>query len=75
MQYDFEHKCYIGTLLLKQGFYDYCFAVLPDGETIADITYFEGSHYETHNNYTFYVYYRSMFDDYDRLLAVKTIGS
>ncbi|MDR2511609.1 MAG: DUF5103 domain-containing protein [Bacteroidales bacterium] len=74
MDYDFEHRCYIASLLLKQGFYDYCFAVLPKGETIADITYFEGSHYETHNNYTLYVYYRSMFDDCDRLLAVKTIG-
>ncbi|GHV35992.1 hypothetical protein FACS1894178_6640 [Bacteroidia bacterium] len=73
MDYDFEHRCYIASLLLKQGFYDYCFAVLPKDEIIADITYFEGSHYETYNNYTLYVYYRSMFDDYDRLLAVKTI--
>jgi hypothetical protein len=75
MDYDFEYGSYYATISLKQGFYDFLFAVMPENSEVADISFFEGSHYETENNYNIYVYYRSDFDDYDRLLQVITINS
>lgn len=75
LTYNFETKCYETTLLLKQGYYNYLFGFLPTGETVPDIAFVEGSHYETENDYLIYVYYRPLTGRYDRLVGIKLLNS
>ncbi len=75
MQYDKHAHMYFGQLYLKQGYYNYLYAVVPDGEEEGDVTLIEGDHWETANNYTVYVYYRERVPDYDRLVGYLTINS
>ncbi len=38
-------------------------------------TKFEGSHYETENDYTVLIYYRNPRERYDRVIGVQTINT
>ncbi|MEW6468736.1 MAG: DUF5103 domain-containing protein [Bacteroidota bacterium] len=73
--YNTERGGYECTLLLKQGYYNYEFVFLKDGEAIADNTVIEGMHFETENDYTIWAYHREIGGNYDRLIAVKRINS
>ncbi|MCL2681851.1 MAG: DUF5103 domain-containing protein [Bacteroidales bacterium] len=73
MDYNFERNCYTKLLFLKQGFYDYQFVLQDNTSLTADITRFEGNHYETKNNYTIYVYYRGNSDHHDRLIGTTLV--
>ncbi|MCF6169805.1 MAG: DUF5103 domain-containing protein [Bacteroidales bacterium] len=75
MRYDPDTRMYRGDLLLKQGYYDYMYAVVPQGKTRGDVTLIEGDHWETDNDYTFYVYYREKVPEYDRLVGYAKINS
>jgi len=75
MHYNHEKLRYENTLLLKQGYYNYEYVFLKDGKTIGDNTLIEGSHWETENDYTIYVYHRSLGDNYDRLVGMGTFSS
>lgn len=75
MHYNKERKGYECTLYLKQGFYNYEYAFLKDGSTVADETLIEGSHYETENDYVIYVYHRQQGTFYDQLIGVKRVNS
>lgn len=57
-----DRSAYEGTILLKQGYYDFLYLV--DGAT-SDI---EGDHYATNNLYTVIAYYAD-FDGYDRVIG------
>jgi hypothetical protein len=69
MQYNFEEQQYEGSLFLKQGWYNYEFLYLPDKENAENRTWFEGSHFETENEYLVLVYYRARNSRYDRLVG------
>jgi hypothetical protein len=69
MTYNSERKEYECTMLLKQGWYNYEYVFQKDGETIGTATLFEGSHYETENDYIVLVYYRNPRDRYDRVIG------
>ena len=73
MEYNFERSAYSKALFLKQGFYDFQFAVFDRIAQSVDITRFEGNHQLTLNNYTIYVYYRGNADNHDRLIGTTTI--
>ena len=75
MTYNFDKKQYECTLLLKQGYYNYVYAYYKDGDRGADVSFIEGSHYETGNDYTIYVYHREKSKRYDKLISVKTKSS
>jgi hypothetical protein len=75
MHYNVEKEGYECRLLMKQGYYNYQYAFLKDGETAADDTFIEGSHYETENDYTIYVYHRQPGTFYDQLIGVKRLNS
>src|SRR6202044_1066671 len=47
MHYDATQKGYVGTLYLKQGYYDYQYAFLKNDAKVADLTVIEGNHMET----------------------------
>ena len=71
MDYNAEEKCYYLYAYLKQGGYDYMYYVLrADGVTTLPI---EGSHWQTRNEYTIYVYYRPFGGRYDQLVGYQVL--
>lgn len=75
MEYNFNTHMYELTLLLKQGFYNYQYHFLEQGHTKAEVERFEGSFVQTENDYIIYVYYRSVGDNYERLIGVNISNS
>lgn len=71
MQYNYETKAYETTLYLKQGYYSYLYAFLPTDSKVADVAFFEGSHFETQNLYYVFVYYRAPGTTYDQLVGIQ----
>lgn len=74
MKYNPTDKLYELETLLKQGSYNYTYALENTDGTIDTYT-FEGDHEETENNYRFFVYYTDMNDRYDRLICTKAVNS
>jgi hypothetical protein len=75
MAYDFTRHGYAKTLLLKQGYYNYEYVLVDNKTGVADEGYFEGSHWETENEYTVWVYYRAPGGLYDRLICVQNLNT
>lgn len=73
MQYDAKHQAYTLSLYLKQGGYDYQYLFLEKGKTSATTFPAEGSHWQTQNEYTVYVYYHPFGSRGDRLIGVKRL--
>lgn len=69
MDYDAEEKCYYLLAYLKQGGYDYMYYVQGANGSVSCLRT-EGSHWQTQNEYTVYVYYRPFGARYDRLVGV-----
>jgi hypothetical protein len=75
MSYNRDAGAYECIMLLKQGWYNYEYVFKPEGVENGVATKFEGSHYETENDYTVIVYFRNPRERYDRLLGVQTINT
>ena len=75
MTYDSRTRSYQARLFLKQGYYDYLYAVVPRGLFTGDVTIIEGDHWETRNSYTIYVYYKERVPEYDRLIGYRKFNS
>jgi hypothetical protein len=75
MTYNPETKLYEAAILLKQGFYDYQYAVVDRNTRTIDATRLEGTHVETENDYSIFVYYRGFSSRYDRLVGYRVINS
>ena len=74
MRYDSVQQRYVGRALLKQGYYNYDYAVAPKQAGAApDELYFEGTHQETENQYDLLVYYRPPGLRADLLIAYQSI--
>lgn len=69
MQYNDLTNRYEGTVLLKQGAYDYQYLWVPDGESAGQTRPTEGDWYETSNEYLILLYYRPRGSRYDRLIS------
>lgn len=69
MTYDQEKSEYQCTMQIKQGWYNYEYIFLKNGETVAEPSVFEGNHYETENDYLILVYYRNPRERYDRIIG------
>ncbi|HHU35332.1 MAG TPA: DUF5103 domain-containing protein, partial [Bacteroidetes bacterium] len=74
MEYDESREEYTKSLLLKQGWYNFQY-VLVDAQGKTDELMFEGSHYETENDYLIIVYYRNPRERYDRIIGYQSIKS
>ncbi len=77
MTYDPEKAEYQCSMFLKQGWYNYEYLFLKNGDKSAEPSFFEGNHYETENDYLILVYYRNPKERYDRIigsLIVNTSG-
>ena len=74
LTYDSVRAAYTGRALLKQGYYNYSYAVAPRrAGTPADEIYFEGTHQETENQYDLLVYYRPPGTRTDLLIAYQAL--
>ena len=60
-------NCFEAVLLLKQGLYDYCYALKDTRTGLLDSGVFEGNHYETANEYAIAVYLHDSHSQYDRM--------
>jgi hypothetical protein len=75
MKYNPEINQYECTMQLKQGWYNYEYVFLKDGDSEGVASKFEGSHYETENDYMVIVYFRNPRGRYDRILGTGTANS
>lgn len=75
MNYDFESSAYTLRLFLKQGYYNYHIAFVEEGSQVADLSYAEGNHYETENDYLIFVYHYGTTSRYERLIGYQIINS
>lgn len=76
MKYDTLNNVYEQDVLLKQGYYNYMYCVVKDGsKNKGDLTHYEGTYFETENDYTILVYYRNPVLYYDELIGIQTFNS
>ena len=76
MKYNMETHCYELLMFLKQGYYNYRYVVVPEGEGAGmDRFFFEGSHKQTENDYQLFVYHRNPSESYDRLINYTKFNS
>jgi len=80
LEYSDRVKGYVGQVPLKQGRYDYVYAVVPrnqkrDQRISPDIAEVEGNWHQTENNYTILIYYRPFGGRYDRLIGARTFNT
>lgn len=75
MQYDAQNEGYIYSKLLKQGGYNYQYWFVPKNEKKATGFRTEGSHWQTENEYTVFLYYRPFGQRYDSLIGYQSISS
>ncbi len=73
MKYNSELQLYEGTLLLKEGYYNYQYIYIPTGSRIGDPSVVDGNYYQTENEYTILVYYTQKGSRYDRLVGYRTL--
>ena len=75
LEFDKKIKAYKKSVYLKQGFYNYLFAYVPEGTTEIDFEELEGNTHEAENDYTIIVYYRPFGGRYDQVIAANTFNS
>lgn len=75
MTYNAERYGYELKLYLKQGYYNYMYVLSNDDDSRGDETVVEGNHWDTENDYFFYVYHRKIGTYYDALIGFKKFNS
>lgn len=77
MHFNQENGNYEGELLLKQGYYDYQYAIrsYSNGKIEINSNQTEQNTWETENTYLILVYYRQLGGRYDELVGVRQINS
>lgn len=72
--YDPNRKRYVANIKLKQGLYDYKYVWVDEAGKFDD-TLFEGSFFETENNYQVFVYYRKPAGRWEELIGYSNISN
>lgn len=77
MTFNAERGIYETTLFLKQGYYDYAYITVDKNSSsyIPDFSLTEGNFWDTENNYTILIYYRSLGGRADELVGLTQINS
>lgn len=75
MEYHAKDEVYHTSVLLKQGYYDYKYVTASNYGTNINAKAIEGSHFETENDYTIFVYFRSPFLNTFKLVGMKRLNS
>lgn len=71
--YNDQNQAFEKAILLKQGFYNYKYAI-KDKETV-DYNQIDGNFHNTENHYLILVYYRQFGEQYDSLIGVGSTSS
>ena len=69
LEYDFNKELYMKDIYIKQGYYNYHYAINDTTYKYYDVLSIEGSHYQTRNSYEIYVYYKGNSDRYEKLVG------
>lgn len=75
MTYNYDRQQYEAKAYLKQGYYNYQYALLPQGASYYALDYTEGNTYESENDYVVLVYLHMFDKDYDRLIGCTVVNS
>lgn len=76
MEFNRERGAYEKTMFLKQGFYNYLYALKsPTGKSFPDFSQTEGNYYGTENSYIVLVYYRPFGSRADEVIAYTSLNS
>ena len=75
LKYNTKKKQYTKAIYLKQGYYNYLYALNDTTSNEIDISFIEGTHYETRNDYYIYVYYKSAVDRHESLIGFLKTSS
>jgi len=75
LQFNEISRKYECIALLKQGYYNYLYIVQNHSNKHTNLTFIEGSHYQTKNNYYIYVYYSEIGKNYEQLIGFKRTSS
>ena len=74
MNFNQEKGIYENTQFLKQGYYSYGYTLVDKSDPSKRID-MDGNYWETENNYTILVYYKSFTDQADQLIGVAKINT
>lgn len=74
MNFNEDRGMYETHLLMKQGYFDYSYLAV-DKKNSAIRQELDGNYYETENNYTILVYYRSYTGRSDELIGISSFNS
>ncbi len=74
MAYNTELEGYELIYPFKQGLYNYQYVFVPE-KGKPDFTFFEGSHFETENDYLVFVYYKDFRKRYETLVGFKILNT
>ncbi len=75
MIYDPKLSIYQCVSTIKQGYYNYYYAFSNSIKSTPDISFCEGTHFETENNYDILVSYSDPKQGYDRVIGIKHFKS
>ncbi|WP_276484479.1 DUF5103 domain-containing protein [Paraflavitalea pollutisoli] len=77
MVFNAEKGVYERMIMLKTGYYDYCYATIDRGDPKrkTSFNFTEGNYWETENLYTILVYYRPLGGRADELVGITTLNS
>lgn len=72
LKYNYDSGMFECITTVKQGYFDYSYVFVEDGKPAGDISFVEGTHFQTENEYSILVYYKDQTLRFDRLLAWKS---
>ena len=81
LTYNTESRCYEGAFMLKQGYYNYQYLVVPQGTSLpapnstSHTAAAEGDHFQTSNEYRILVYFSTPGCRYHRLVGTALLQS
>ncbi|MDA9228182.1 DUF5103 domain-containing protein [Flavobacteriales bacterium] len=69
LEFDSTNNMYSKSIYLKQGYYNYHYAINDTALNLLDVARIEGTHYQTRNSYEIYVYFNDTNDRYQKLIG------
>jgi hypothetical protein len=75
MTYLPDYKGYYAMVKLKQSYYNYEYVIWNEKEKKIDLTFTEGNHFETENDYHILLYHKNPFYGYDELIGYHMLNS
>lgn len=75
LDYNEVQNRFSGKIFVKQGLYDYHYVWYDEDTKTRDDVVFDGSHFETENNYQIFFYFRKPGSRWDELIGYRQINS